>query len=170
MSLLYQGRCWKFGDDVSCDGDIVSLELAFARETRPSVLREALFAHCDPGFSSKVNDGDLIVAGKRFGTGHAHPQAAYALSAAKVGVIAASIPRGHFRNLVMAGVPFLTCASQIVAGCESGDRLVVDFERGTIHNKTRSTSASIDPLPDVLLETIRIGGWKEAFRRRLQNG
>lgn len=169
MSLIYRGRCWKFGDDLSCDGDMIPLNLALSGETRPEVLRASLLTGKNPDFPAKVVEGDLILAGSRFGSGHAHPQAAYALAAAKVGVVAASVPRGQYRNLVMAGVPFLTRAFSAFAACEDGDELEVDFGAGTIANLSCGTMFTAERLPDELLATIRCGGWKAMISRRIQN-
>jgi 3-isopropylmalate/(R)-2-methylmalate dehydratase small subunit len=169
MDLIFEGRCWKFGDNVACDGDMVPLELVFARETRPDVLRAALFTGLDADFPAKVKAGDLIVSGERFGSGHAHPQAAYALAATRVGVIAASVPRGNYRNLVYAGVPFLPAAAEAADACESGDVLRVDFAAGTVANMTRNTIVKTEPLAPMLLETIKLGGWKPMVRRRLES-
>jgi 3-isopropylmalate/(R)-2-methylmalate dehydratase small subunit len=168
MNLIFEGRCWKFGDNVTCDGDMVPLELVYARETRPEILRAALFTGLDADFPSKVQEGELIVAGKRFGSGHAHPQAAYALAAMRLGVVAASVPRGNFRNLVNAGVPFLPAAAEAVEACESGDILRVDFTVGTVTNLTRDITVKTEPLAPMLLETISLGGWKPMVRRRLE--
>lgn len=168
MNLVFEGRCWKFGDSIACDGDMIPVELVYARETRPEVLKETLFTKIDAEFPSKVKAGDLIVAGKRFGSGHAHPQASYALAAAGVGVVAASVPRGNYRNLVNAGVPFLPAAAAAVNACESGDVLRVDFISGTVVNLTRGVTVETEPLAPMLIETIKLGGWKPMVRRRLE--
>ena len=31
MNLIYRGRCWKFGDNVGIDGDMMPLEFAIKR-------------------------------------------------------------------------------------------------------------------------------------------
>ncbi|MDB6088877.1 MAG: leuD2 [Gammaproteobacteria bacterium] len=166
MNLTFEGRCWECGDNIACDGDMIPVELVYARETRPEVLKETPFTKIDAEFPAKVKAGDLIVAGKRFGSGHAHLQASYALAAAGVGVVAASVPRGNYRNLVNAGVPFLPAASAAVNACESGD--VLRFISGIVVNLTRGVTVQTEPLAPMLIETIKLGGWKPMVRRRLE--
>lgn len=167
MNLVYEGRCWKFGDMLACDGDMAPLDLVYSRETRPDVLRARIFEGLDPDFATKINEGDIIVAGKRFGIGHAHPQAAYAIAAARLGVVAESVPYLNFRNLVNSGVPFLPEAPDVGALCETGDTLRVDFETGSFANLTKGHEIRYAPLAKSIQETIRLGGWKPMFRARL---
>ena len=38
MQWIFRGRCWKFGDDVGIDGDMMPLRFALTRELDPQVL------------------------------------------------------------------------------------------------------------------------------------
>ena len=40
MDFVYQGKCWKFGDNLAVDADLTKKEFASSRETRLEVLRE----------------------------------------------------------------------------------------------------------------------------------
>ena len=51
--LVYRGRCWRFGDHVAIDGDIMPLAFSIARETDPEVLREHVMAGLDPDFPAR---------------------------------------------------------------------------------------------------------------------
>lgn len=167
MEWVMRGRCWKFGDNIACDGDMAPLNLVHARETRPEVLREHAMTGLDPDFPKKVKAGDIIVAGRRFGTGHAHPQGAFAIAAVRVGLVIESVPRGNFRNLVIAGIPTIPRAAGVGALCATGDELEVDFERGLFRNLTRGAEARYEPLPPMLRRTIALGGWKPMVRQRI---
>jgi 3-isopropylmalate/(R)-2-methylmalate dehydratase small subunit len=138
-----------------------------AREIRPEVLKPHLFSEIDPGLAARIAPGDLVVAGTGFGAGHPHAQGMYALAGAGVGVVAASIPRGTFRNLVVAGVPFMTGCLNAVALCENGDELEVDFTSGRFTNLTRGRETQFAPLDTRLLDQIAAGGWMPMFKRRL---
>ena len=65
MSQKIRGRVWKFGDDVNtdlmCPGPYMGMPL--------DQIGEAAMAGIDPDFHKKISKGDLIVAGKNFGSG-----------------------------------------------------------------------------------------------------
>ena len=67
MELIYRGKCWKFGDNLSVDHDLMPHEFSTTRETRLEILREHVMEHLDPEFHKQTSPGDIIVAGKRFG-------------------------------------------------------------------------------------------------------
>jgi len=167
MKWIYRGCCWKFGDNLGIDGDIMPLRFALERETDPMVLRDHLMSEIDPDFAKRVAPGDVIVAGKRFGQGNPHIQGFLGIRGHGLGLVAESIPRGSYRNAINAGLPFLSGCKEVTALCETGDKLEVDFESGRFTNITRGTETSYAPLPPELLAIVAIGGWKEHFRRRL---
>ncbi|MCZ6453897.1 MAG: 3-isopropylmalate dehydratase, partial [Alphaproteobacteria bacterium] len=111
MNWVYKGKCWKFGDNLGIDGDVMPLRFALERELDPTILRDHLMAGVDPEFPNKISPGDIIVAGKRFGQGNPHIQGFLGIVGHGLGLVAESIPRGSFRNAINAGLPFL-------AGCE----------------------------------------------------
>jgi 3-isopropylmalate/(R)-2-methylmalate dehydratase small subunit len=167
MNFVYRGRCFKFGDNIHADGDCCPLALAVARETRPEVLREVAMTGLDPDFPKKVKPGDLVVAGRNFGSGHAHIQGVLAIAACKVGLVVESTPYANLRNIVNAGLPTLTGAKGATALCETGDELEVDFSTGRFRNLTTGRSAEFTPLAAALRDTIALGGWKPMVARRI---
>lgn len=170
MQWIYRGRCWKFGDNLSVDGDLMKEEFALTRETRPEVLRQYVMCGVDPDFPKKASPGDLIVAGKRFAQGNPHIQGLLGIAALGLGLVVESIPRGSFRNAVNAGLPFLPHCPGVTAACETGDELSVDFASGRFENLTRGTVQDYPPLDPLLRETIALGGWKAMVLRRLAGG
>lgn len=167
MNWIYRGRCWKFGDNVGIDGDMMPLRFAIERETDPMVLRDHLMSGIDPEFAKKVAPGDIIVGGKRFAQGNPHIQGFLGIRGHSLGLVAVSIPRGSFRNAINAGLPFLSGCAGVTTLCDTGDELVVDFETGRFKNVTRGEETHYAPLPSELRAIISVGGWKEHFRRRL---
>ena len=167
MNWVYRGRCWKFGDNLGIDGDIMPLRFALARETDPLVLRDHLMVALDPAFPGKVQPGDIIVGGKRFAQGNPHVQGFLGMVGHGLGLVAESMPRGSYRNAINAGLPFLSGCTEVGTSCETGDSLEVDFAAGRFTNLTQGTTRQFAPLPAELREIIAVGGWKEQFRRRL---
>jgi 3-isopropylmalate/(R)-2-methylmalate dehydratase small subunit len=167
MNWIYRGRCWKFGDNIGIDGDMMPLEFALKRELDPAVLGPHLMGGVDPEFARKVRPGDVIVAGKRFAQGNPHIQGFIGIRAHGLGLVAESIPRGSFRNAVNAGVPFLTNCAEVTALVETGDEIEVDFQRGRFVNHARGVSRDFQPLEAQLLDIIAIGGWRPHLERRV---
>lgn len=167
MNWIYRGRCWKFGDDVGIDGDMMPLEFALKRELDPSVLGPHLMTGLDPDFPKKARPGDIIVGGRRFAQGNPHIQGFIGVRALGLGLLAETIPRGSFRNAINAGVPFLTGCTGVTQDCATGDELEVDFQHGTFVNHTRGTQRVFEPLEPQLLHIIAIGGWRPHLERRI---
>ncbi|MFM9888113.1 MAG: hypothetical protein ACKVQT_34240 [Burkholderiales bacterium] len=167
MQWVYRGTCWKFGDNVGIDGDMMPLEFALKRELDPAVLKPHFMCGLDPDFPNKVKPGDIIVAGRRFGQGNPHIQGFIGLRAHGLGLVTESIPRGSFRNAINAGIPFITQCAGVTAHVETGDDIEVDFKSGRFVNHTRSKTLQFEPLDAQLLEIIALGGWKPAVQKRI---
>lgn len=167
MNWIYEGRCWKFGDNISVDGDLMSHDMAVQREMRPDVLKNHVMCGLDPTFAAKTAPGDIMVAGKRFAQGNPHIQGLLGIAGLKMGLVVESIPRGSLRNAVNAGLPFLTQCDGVLDQCETGDILRVNFLTGTFENLTRGTQVQYTPLDKQLLNIIALGGWKPTVMRRI---
>ena len=167
MNWIYKGRCWKFGNGLGIDGDVMPLRFALERELDPAVLRDHLMTGIDPDFPNKVSPGDVIVAGKRFGQGNPHIQGFLGIVAHGLGLVAESIPRGSFRNAINAGLPFLTGCDGATDEADTGDELEVDFRTGAFRNLTRGTKRRFRPLDAQLLAIVEAGGWRANLERRL---
>ena len=165
--LVYRGRCWRFGDHVAIDGDIMPLAFSIARETDPEVLREHVMAGLDPDFAGKAAAGDVIVAGRRFAQGNPHIQGLIGIAGLGLGLAVESIPRGSFRNAVNAAVPILPACPGISAEAATGDALEVDFRTGAFRNLTRGTERRYRPLDPALLAIVENGGWLPTLKARL---
>jgi len=110
--LLLRGRAWVYPDNVAIDGDIMALEFALKRETRPDFLKDYVFAGLDPDFPKRARPGDIVVGGRRFAQGNPHIQGMIGLKGCGVGLVAESIPIGSFRNALAAGLPGPTFQSK----------------------------------------------------------
>lgn len=158
------GKVWKFGDNI--DTDIIIP----ARYLVTQDIKE-LGRHCmegiSPDFSSKVSNGDIIVAGRNFGCGSSREHAPLAILGAGVSaVIAISFARIFFRNSINVGLPVLI-SKEAVEESNEGDILEIDLESGKIYNKTTGKEYKSEPYPPQLVEIIKSGGLTNYTKRRL---
>ncbi len=163
--MKLKGKVHKYGADVNTDVIIPARYLYLARS-------EELAPHCmediDKDFISRVQPGDIIVAGTNFGCGSSREHAPLALKAAGIScIIARSFARIFFRNAINIGLPILEC-DEAEGKIDSGDTLEVELGSGEIRNLTRGISFRAKPYPDFMLELIASGGLIEYTRNRLQ--
>jgi len=154
MSII-EGSAWVFGDDVNTD------EIIPARYLNTSDPRE-LALHCmediDPEFASKVNSGDIIVAGRNFGCGSSREHAPISIKAVGVScVLADSFARIFFRNAINIGLPIIMLRG-VSKSIAPGDKLVIDLSSGVIRNLTAEKELSFAPFPEFMQEIINKGG------------
>jgi 3-isopropylmalate/(R)-2-methylmalate dehydratase small subunit len=129
-----------------------------------------LAKHCmedlDTGFVAKCKPGDVIVGGVDFGCGSSREHAVWALQGAKVGaVIADTFARIFYRNCINCGfypIELENAAEKI----NDGDEIEIDYEKGTINNKTQGTRIKFKPLPDFAIEIIKDGGLLAHIQKR----
>ena len=170
MNWTMQGRCWKFGDNLSLDDDILEFAKVFVEGVRvsdPEYLKKHVFTNLIPDFSDRAKPGDIVVVGKRFGQGNPHIYGLLGLAGLGVGLIAESVPHFTYRMIVAAGLPTLPFFNDIGAHVEDGDELRVDFRTGEVENLSRGVRCESDPLPDALRDIIELGGFLPALKKRL---
>ncbi|MCQ8892949.1 MAG: 3-isopropylmalate dehydratase small subunit [Candidatus Methanosuratincola sp.] len=160
---MIRGRVWKFGDDIDTD---VIIPAKYLRSVDQSVWPKHVLEGVDPGFSSKVKPGDIIVAGKNFGCGSSREQAALAIKWAGVAaVVAESFARIFFRNAINNGLPLVE-AKGISGMVEEGDVIEIDLDRGIV--KTPKGEAKSTPLPPFLQEILKSGGLVEYYKAQVK--
>lgn len=154
---MISGKAWVFGDDVDTD---VIIPGKYLRTKDARLWAEHAMEGLDPQFASQVQKGDVIVAGRNFGSGSSREQAPRALKGAGVAVVVArSFARIFYRNAINVGLALI----EADVSCQKGDTVVVDLAEGTVrvgdkvYNGTR--------LPDFLMEILQDGGLV-AHRRR----
>ncbi|MDD4498014.1 MAG: homoaconitase small subunit, partial [Methanosarcinaceae archaeon] len=86
MKNPIKGRVWIFGDDIDTD---VIIPGKYLRTKDMQVFAAHALEGIDPGFSKKVREGDIIVAGNNFGCGSSREQAPLALKYAGVSCVVA---------------------------------------------------------------------------------
>jgi 3-isopropylmalate/(R)-2-methylmalate dehydratase small subunit len=160
--VILRGRAIVYGPDVSTDQIIPGKYLKLTEEEAAKHVLEGL----DPTFVTRVRKGDLIVAGKNFGSGSSREYAASALRIAGVSAIVAPFfARIFFRNAINQGLPVFECAGATTI--HEGDDLEVDVIAGSVRDLTQGTTFASTKLPPHILELIEAGGLIPWLERRL---
>ena len=124
-----------------------------------------VFEAVRPEFPTKVQRGDVIIAGKNFGSGSSREEAPVVLKRLGISIIIArSFARLFFRNAINVGLPVLECKDYV--GIVDGDTVEADLESGTVENLTRADMFTAAKMPPFLLDILKAGGALEAYRRR----
>jgi len=148
------GKVWRFGKDI--DTDLI-IAARYLNTSVPEELAKHVMEDADPEFVSKMNVGDVIVAGDNFGCGSSREHAPIALKAAGVAaVIAPTFARIFYRNSFNMGLPIFELPQS--AEISEGDEISVDMNAGTITNKTTSKTYNFTPIPSFMQELIDAGG------------
>ncbi|MDI6711015.1 MAG: 3-isopropylmalate dehydratase small subunit [Thermoanaerobacterales bacterium] len=164
--MLFEGRAWKFGDNIDTD---VIIPARYLNTSDPKELAAHAMEDADPTFAARVQPGDIIVGGSNFGCGSSREHAPLALKHAGVAcVIAASFARIFYRNAFNIGLPILECP-EAAAAVNDGDRLRVDAGTGRITNLTTGAEYTARPIPSFMQEIVARGGLIEWVKARLES-
>ena len=150
-----QGHVFKYPDNVDTDVIIP------ARYLNTSDAKE-LAKHCmediDASYVSRVQPGDIMVAGWNFGCGSSREHAPLVIKTCGTGcVIAKSFARIFYRNAINIGMPILEC-EQAAEEIQPGDEVSVDFDTGLISNITTGRTYQAEPFPEFIQNIIKCGG------------
>jgi len=160
---MSHGLVWKYGDNVNTD--VIFPGRYTYQIMAPEEMAKHALEDLDPGFAARVKPGDVIVAGKNFGSGSSREQAATCLKAAGVqAVVARSFARIYFRNAINIGLPVLQSDAAVDA-LETGDHVDIDLARGEIRS-ARGIFRFL-PLPSSVIGIIAAGGLIEYTKSKL---
>jgi len=163
--VILRGRALVYGDDISTDQIIPGKYLKLTEAEAAAHVMEGI----DPSFRGRVRPGDLLVAGRNFGSGSSREYAASALRLAGVAaVIAPFFARIFFRNAINQALPVLECAE--ATKITDGDDLEVDVVAGTVRDLTSGLVLKATKLPPHILAIIDAGGLIPWLERRLAGG
>lgn len=150
-----KGKVWKFGDDVDTDIIIPGRYLVLRDEKE---LAACVMEGCDPDFSKKVSEGDIIVAGKNFGCGSSREHAPIAIKGAGIAaVVAESFARIFYRNSINIGLPLIE-AKNVSKNVSEGDIIEIDVDSGILKDLATEEEFEIKPLPEFMLGIMNEGG------------
>ena len=160
--MKFQGKVIKYGSNVDTDVIIPARYLN-------TIDKKELASHCmedlDATFTSRVKDGDIMVADYNFGCGSSREHAPIAIKESGIAlVIAKSFARIFYRNSINIGLPIIECPEAVDAISE-GDELSVDIDAGVIYNKTTGEEFKTDPFPEFIQTIISAGGLIESIKQ-----
>ncbi len=159
-----KGTVFKYPDNVDTDVIIPARYL-----NTPDA--QELAAHCmediDAEFTSKVEPGDIMVAGWNFGCGSSREHAPLAIKTCGVScVIAKSFARIFYRNAINIGLPILECEAA-AEEIQPGDEVEIDFDKGEIIDHTSGKNWQAQPFPPFIQEIIAKGGLMNSLKEKL---
>jgi 3-isopropylmalate/(R)-2-methylmalate dehydratase small subunit len=166
MRTVIKGRVWKFGDNVDTDQIIPA---RYLNTSDPYELAKHVMEDSEhPDFAQKHREGDIIVAGKNFGSGSSREHAPISIKYAGVPVvIAKSFARIFFRNAINIGLPIVE-APEAVDEINHGDEIEVDLEKGIVKNLTTGKEYKATKFPEELQAILRAGGLMEYAKSKLK--
>lgn len=153
----------KLEDDVSTDAIYPGRYMA---TVLPTETPQYCFADLSD-FNKRLNSGEVprgsvIVAGDNFGCGSSREQAASTLKGHELVVVARGFARIFLQNSANLGLRTIICPS---LEASEGDEL--EFEGGTVVNKTTGKTFDVVPLPKARQDIIDAGGLISYARKRL---
>ena len=150
-----QGHVFKYPDNVDTD---VIIPARYLNTPNAQDLAKHCMEDIDTTFVSKVQPGDIMVAGWNFGCGSSREHAPLAIKTCGTGcVIAKSFARIFYRNAINIGMPILEC-EQASEEIQAGDTVSIDFDTGVISDLTTGKTYRAEPFPGFIQNIIRKGG------------
>jgi len=163
--MIIKGKVWKFKDNIDTD---VIIPARYLNTSDPKELAMHCMEDYDSEFVKKMNQGDIIVAGRNFGCGSSREHAPIALKAAGVScIIAKSFARIFFRNAINIGLPIFE-SEEAVDQCLPGDLFEVDTIKGIIKNLRKDKVYKTNLLPEFIQKVISVGGLREYVKEELK--
>jgi 3-isopropylmalate/(R)-2-methylmalate dehydratase small subunit len=160
------GKVWNFGDNI--DTDLI-IAARYLNSSDPHHLAKYVMEDADPDFASKVQPGDIIVAGENFGCGSSREHAPIALKAAGVAaIIAPTFARIFYRNAFNMGLPIFELEN--AKDIKEGDLITVDLEAGTIENIDKKETYDFTAIPPFMQELLADGGLMNFAKKEAANG
>ncbi|WP_024955616.1 3-isopropylmalate dehydratase small subunit [Sulfurospirillum arcachonense] len=151
---IINGKVWTFGDNI--DTDLI-IAARYLNTSDPKELAKYVMEDADPEFRSKIQKGDIIVAGENFGCGSSREHAPIALKAAGISaVVAKSFARIFYRNAFNMGLPIFELDES--GEIKEGDIIKIDMDNGNIDSKNNVKSYKFSPIPEFMQELVSCGG------------
>lgn len=158
--MKLEGKAWVFGDALGAT-DIVSARHDKLGMTHDwAACRKHLMEDVDPGFSEAVARGDIVLAGRNLGRGHAHYYTASVMACKEAGIAALlcdGVNALYQRASIDLGL--LTWAFPGIGSfATSGDRIEIDLATGKAINHSSGATRDFEPVSQIILDIIGAGG------------
>ncbi len=168
-------------DSLNTDG-IYGKDVTYRDDLTPEEMAGYAMANYDPAFQDIAEEGDIIVAGRNFGSGSSREQAATALKYRGIQmVIAASFSQTYLRNafnnaFICIESPELSKAirsafeNEEVSGAKTvpAGEIAVDFANATA--AWRGATYSLSPVGPAAQDLVLAGGLEALTKKRLGLG
>ncbi|MGY4687516.1 3-isopropylmalate dehydratase small subunit [Petrotoga halophila] len=162
--MKFRGRVFKYGDNVDTD---VIIPARYLNNPEPEILAQHCMEDIDKDFVKKVKKGDIIVAGRNFGSGSSREHAPLSIKAAGVScVIAESFARIFYRNAINIGLPILI-SKEASHNIEDGSEIEIDLDNGIIKDLKNNEEYYSEKYPKFLQEIISSGGLIEKIKKEV---
>lgn len=110
-------------------------------------------------FYRRAGEGDVVFAGKNFGSGSSRQQAVDCFISLGIScIVAGSFGAIYERNAINAGFPILVAGNIGELALEDGDQVHVDLLSARITNRTRNRSIQAAPFSEVQMEIYQNNG------------
>jgi len=153
--MIFQGKVWKFGDNIDTDAIIPARYLT---TSDPQELACHCMEDADPKFVTRMKAGDIILGGENFGCGSSREHAPIAIKAAGIScVVAKNFARIFYRNAFNMGLPIFE-SRELFEAIQEGEGIIVDSVSGTITLASKNKTFSINPIPPFMEQLIADGG------------
>jgi len=139
----------------------------------PAEIASKFMSGTDPKIAKEAASGDILVGGRCFGYGKAHPSFFAALDYIGIKCICAE----SFSTQLVQGAlgayggsrkaPYLVECPDILDQIEMGDEIRVDYKTAVIENITKGTVIQGKPFPEFCLHLMEIGGQMEFVKERV---
>jgi len=160
------GKVWNFGANI--DTDII-IAARYLNSSDPEHLAKYIMEDSDPDFVTKMEKGDIIVAGENFGCGSSREHAPIALKAAGIAaVIAPSFARIFYRNSFNMGLPIFELPESLEI--KEGEKISINLDTGKIKNLTTNKEYEFKAIPEFMQELIATGGLINYAKKEMAEG
>jgi 3-isopropylmalate/(R)-2-methylmalate dehydratase small subunit len=158
--MIIQGRVWKIRDDLRAT-DVVSERYdEFSMSKRFDECAKHVLEDVEPRFVKEMRPGDIIVAGRNFGAGHAHYYGGAIMGMKRTGigaVLAESINGFFLRVAIDFGLAAWSFPG-LHALVNTGDEIRLDMLSGDVTNLTTKTVAKVDGMSPIIADIIAADG------------
>ncbi|NPV42845.1 MAG: 3-isopropylmalate dehydratase small subunit [Firmicutes bacterium] len=153
--MLYKGKAIKYGDNIDTD---VIIPARYLNIQQPEELAKHCMEDLDKDFLSKIEKGDILVAGRNFGCGSSREHAPIAIKASGIScIIAVSFSRIFYRNSINIGLPIFECPEAVI-DIENADILEINGQEGVIINTSKNRAYKAQAFPPFIMDIISKGG------------
>jgi 3-isopropylmalate/(R)-2-methylmalate dehydratase small subunit len=147
MNHQITGRAWVFGDSIDTD----AMYPGFAMKLPPGEAARHVFYDLRPGWTGEVRTGDVVVAGKNFGTGSSRPVALLMRHLGVAALVAEEFNSLFYRNAINNGLPALAVPG--VRGIvREGEEVTIDLAEGRL--SACGQRVTVPPLPRMILDIL----------------